>query len=123
MSRVATPAGAFVDALDVHTGGLTTVSLASQFPLAKEDVKPGADNDRGADDRRIDGTSPNTRKPNITAQALISCCGSRELMQTHAVVFDKYFRYALQYRGSDTAGQHRALGMRAERDIEQRRRS
>jgi DNA-binding GntR family transcriptional regulator len=30
-------------------------------------------------------------------------------MQTHAVVFDKYFRYALQYRGSATVEQHRAL--------------
>ncbi|MHB8270957.1 GntR family transcriptional regulator [Bradyrhizobium sp.] len=42
-------------------------------------------------------------------QALISSCGSHELMQTHAVVFDKYFRYALQYRGSATVEQHRAL--------------
>ena len=30
-------------------------------------------------------------------------------MQTHAVVFDKYFRYALQYRGSATVAQHNAL--------------
>jgi GntR family carbon starvation induced transcriptional regulator len=42
-------------------------------------------------------------------QALISSCGSRELMHTHSVVFDKYFRYALQYRGSATVAQHRAL--------------
>lgn len=42
-------------------------------------------------------------------QALISSCGSRELMQTHAVVFDKYFRYALRYRGGSTVEQHRAL--------------
>jgi DNA-binding GntR family transcriptional regulator len=42
-------------------------------------------------------------------QALISSCGSRELMHTHSVVFDKYFRYALQYRGSATVEQHRAL--------------
>ena len=42
-------------------------------------------------------------------QALISSCGSRELMQTHAIVFDKYFRYALQYRGSATVAQHQAL--------------
>jgi hypothetical protein len=41
-------------------------------------------------------------------QAPISNCGSHEL-QTHAVVFDKYFRYALQYRGSATVEQHRAL--------------
>jgi DNA-binding GntR family transcriptional regulator len=30
-------------------------------------------------------------------------------MQTHSVVFDKYFRYALQYRGSATVAQHRSL--------------
>src|SRR3954452_17593988 len=42
-------------------------------------------------------------------QALISSCGSRELLQTHATVFDKYLRYALQYRGSATVEQHRAL--------------
>ena len=42
-------------------------------------------------------------------QALISSCGSRELMQTHSIVFDKYFRYALQYRGSATVAQHKAL--------------
>ncbi|MEO8316919.1 MAG: GntR family transcriptional regulator [Bradyrhizobium sp.] len=52
-------------------------------------------------------------------QALISSCGSRELMQTHAVVFDKYFRYALQYRGSATVEQHRALlDCALKRDIE-----
>lgn len=42
-------------------------------------------------------------------QALISACGSRELMAAHAVIFDKYFRYALQYRGGETAKQHQAL--------------
>jgi DNA-binding GntR family transcriptional regulator len=42
-------------------------------------------------------------------QALISNCGSRELMKTHATVFDKYFRYALRYRGNATAKQHTAL--------------
>jgi GntR family carbon starvation induced transcriptional regulator len=42
-------------------------------------------------------------------QALISSCGSRELMQTHSIVFDKYFRYALQYRGRATVAQHQAL--------------
>lgn len=52
-------------------------------------------------------------------QALISACGSRELMHTHSVVFDKYFRYALQYRGSATVEQHRALLECAlKRDIE-----
>jgi GntR family carbon starvation induced transcriptional regulator len=45
-------------------------------------------------------------------QALISNCGSRTLMETHALVFDKYFRYqmvAFQYRGSEPAEQHKAL--------------
>jgi GntR family carbon starvation induced transcriptional regulator len=30
-------------------------------------------------------------------------------MQTHSVVFDKYFRYALRYRGAETINQHKAL--------------
>ncbi len=48
-------------------------------------------------------------------QALISSCGSRELMHTHAVVFDKYFRYALRYRGSgDDQPAQGAAGMRPE---------
>jgi DNA-binding GntR family transcriptional regulator len=45
-------------------------------------------------------------------QALISNCGSRVLMDAHALVFDKYFRYqmvAFLYRGSEPAMQHKAL--------------
>ena len=45
-------------------------------------------------------------------QALISNCGSRTLMETHALVFDKYFRYQMvsfSYRGSEPAEQHKAL--------------
>jgi DNA-binding GntR family transcriptional regulator len=45
-------------------------------------------------------------------QALISNCGSRTLMETHALIFDKYFRYqmvAFSYRGSEPAEQHKAL--------------
>ena len=45
-------------------------------------------------------------------QALISNCGSRMLMETHTLVFDKYFRYqmvAFSYRGSEAAAQHKAL--------------
>jgi GntR family transcriptional regulator, carbon starvation induced regulator len=45
-------------------------------------------------------------------QALISNCGSRVLMDTHAAVFDKYFRYqmvALDYRGDEPARQHQSL--------------
>lgn len=45
-------------------------------------------------------------------QALISNCGSRALMQAHAAVFDKYFRYlvlALSYRGQVVPQQHQQL--------------
>jgi GntR family carbon starvation induced transcriptional regulator len=45
-------------------------------------------------------------------QALISNCGSRVLMDAHALVFDKYFRYqmvAFRYRGEEPAAQHKAL--------------
>jgi hypothetical protein len=44
-------------------------------------------------------------------QELISNCGSRTLMEAHAAVFDKYFRYqmiALNYRGDEPARQHQA---------------
>jgi GntR family carbon starvation induced transcriptional regulator len=45
-------------------------------------------------------------------QSLISNCGSATLMEIHAAVFDKYFRYqmlAMKYRGEEPAQQHRAL--------------
>jgi GntR family transcriptional regulator, carbon starvation induced regulator len=45
-------------------------------------------------------------------QALISNCGSRVLLDAHALVFDKYFRYqmvAFTYRGAEPAQQHKAL--------------
>ena len=45
-------------------------------------------------------------------QALISNCGSRLLMETHSLAFDKYFRYqmvAFRYRGEEPSMQHRAL--------------
>lgn len=45
-------------------------------------------------------------------QALISNCGSQVLMETHATVFDMYFRYqmiAFTYRGSEPREQHQAL--------------
>jgi DNA-binding GntR family transcriptional regulator len=45
-------------------------------------------------------------------QALISACGSRVLMDTHAGVFDKYLRYqmiALSFRGDIAAEEHRIL--------------
>ena len=45
-------------------------------------------------------------------QALISACGSRALMETHAGVFDKYLRYqmlAMSYRGDIAIREHRML--------------
>jgi DNA-binding GntR family transcriptional regulator len=45
-------------------------------------------------------------------QALISACGSRMLIETHAAVFDKYLRYqmiALSYRGEIAAREHAML--------------
>jgi DNA-binding GntR family transcriptional regulator len=58
-----------------------------------------------------EGDDPELRKRYDSEfhQALISSCGSRELMHTHSIVFDKYFRYALVYRGSATVAQHKAL--------------
>jgi DNA-binding GntR family transcriptional regulator len=45
-------------------------------------------------------------------QTLISACGSRVLMRTHAEVFDKYLRYqmiALTFRPTASRVEHRAL--------------
>ncbi|VVT09067.1 GntR family transcriptional regulator [Rhizobium sp. EC-SD404] len=45
-------------------------------------------------------------------QALISACGSKVLMDTHAAVFDKYLRYqmiALSFRGDIAAREHRVM--------------
>jgi DNA-binding GntR family transcriptional regulator len=45
-------------------------------------------------------------------QTLISACGSKMLIDTHAAVFDKYLRYqmiALSYRGEIAAREHRLL--------------
>lgn len=45
-------------------------------------------------------------------QALISNCGSRTLMEAHAGVFDRYFRYqmlVLSYRGDEPIRQHQQL--------------
>jgi len=45
-------------------------------------------------------------------QALISACGSKMLIETHAAVFDKYLRYqmiALSYRGEIAACEHALL--------------
>jgi DNA-binding GntR family transcriptional regulator len=45
-------------------------------------------------------------------RTLISACGSRTLMTTHAAVFDRYLRYqnlALGFRGGIAVREHRAL--------------
>ena len=45
-------------------------------------------------------------------QALIAACGSRVLMDTHAIIFDKYLRYqmiSLTFRGAIAAEEHRAM--------------
>jgi DNA-binding GntR family transcriptional regulator len=45
-------------------------------------------------------------------QALISSCGSRALVEAHAAVFDKYFRYlilALSFRAEVVPRQHQQL--------------
>lgn len=45
-------------------------------------------------------------------QALISACGSGELMSVHRAVFDKYLRYqmiSLTFRGEKAAGEHKML--------------
>ena len=45
-------------------------------------------------------------------QALISACGSRELMEAHATAFDRYLRYlmiAFCFRGEIAADEHRRL--------------
>lgn len=45
-------------------------------------------------------------------QALISACGSQQLMAAHAAAFDRYLRYqmiAFCFRGEIAVGEHRAL--------------
>ena len=44
--------------------------------------------------------------------ALISACGSRVLLDTHAAIYDKYLRYQMVaglYRGDVASGEHRRL--------------
>ena len=44
--------------------------------------------------------------------ALISACGSRVLLETHASIYDRYLRYqmiAAVYRGEAASGEHRRL--------------
>lgn len=44
--------------------------------------------------------------------ALISACGSRSLLETHSLIFDRFQRYqilAIVFRGASAADEHRAL--------------
>ena len=54
--------------------------------------------------------------------ALISACGSRALLATHASVYDRYLRYQMVagvYRGEVAAGEHRKLlACALSRDVE-----
>lgn len=70
---------------------------------AQEDRLERGDTSAIADWRRSDWTFH---------QALISACGSRVLMQSHAEAFDKYLRYqmiALAFRPAASRPEHRAL--------------
>ncbi len=45
-------------------------------------------------------------------RALIAACGSQVLLETHAIIYDRYLRYQLVagvYRGDVAAGEHRRL--------------
>ena len=44
--------------------------------------------------------------------ALISACGSKNLLSLHSVLYDKYLRYqmlVLTYRGEEAVGEHREV--------------
>lgn len=59
-----------------------------------------------------DALEPWRRYDSQFHQTLISACGSRTLMSTHAAVFDRYLRYqnlALGFRGEIAVREHRAL--------------
>lgn len=55
-------------------------------------------------------------------QSLISACGSRNLLELHGTIYDKYLRYQMQiltYRGKSAVNEHRRLFEAAmERDID-----
>ncbi len=54
--------------------------------------------------------------------ALISACGSKNLLSLHSVLYDKYLRYqmlVLTYRGEEASGEHQQVFEAAlERDVE-----
>lgn len=78
--------------------------VSAHYKLARmEQVMASGDNSKAEDWKRYDWEFH---------QALISACGSKLLMDTHAVVFDKYLRYqmvALSYRGDVAANEHQQL--------------
>jgi DNA-binding GntR family transcriptional regulator len=78
--------------------------VSAHYKLARmEQVMASGDTSKAEDWKRYDWEFH---------QALISACGSKLLMDTHAVVFDKYLRYqmvALSYRGDVAANEHLQL--------------
>ncbi|MGI2034564.1 GntR family transcriptional regulator [Rhizobium panacihumi] len=78
--------------------------VSAHYKLARmEQVMASGDTSQAEDWKRYDWEFH---------QALISACGSKLLMDTHAVVFDKYLRYqmvALSYRGEVAADEHQKL--------------
>jgi DNA-binding GntR family transcriptional regulator len=61
---------------------------------------------------RSNGAEPWKRYDCEFHEALISACGSRELISAHAGTFDRYFRYlmvAFCFRGEAAVADHRAL--------------
>jgi DNA-binding GntR family transcriptional regulator len=78
--------------------------VSAHYKLARmEQVMATGDTSRAEDWKRYDWEFH---------QALISACGSKLLMDTHSVIFDKYLRYqmvALSYRGDVASGEHQQL--------------
>lgn len=74
--------------------------VAAHHKLASTERAIAATGDDPASRRRYDSEFH---------QALISNCGSRELIKAHLGVFDRYFRYTLNYAGRSTVEQHEAL--------------
>lgn len=78
--------------------------VSAHYKLARmEQVMASGDTSRAEDWKRYDWEFH---------QALISACGSKLLMETHSVIFDRYLRYqmvALSYRGDVAANEHQQL--------------
>jgi DNA-binding GntR family transcriptional regulator len=78
--------------------------VSAHYKLARmEKVMATGDTSRAEDWKRYDGEFH---------QALIAACGSKLLMDTHSVIFDRYLRYqmiALSYRGEVAANEHQQL--------------